>query len=107
LYDNIVQQSFVASATNLIGPTSKTWSSWYLFLNGGMGIERRFRIWAYYFYLGTSGGYRLSLLSRFRADYPTNNNAPISLSGFEWNVKMRLELWGNKMAGRLERRMKK
>jgi hypothetical protein len=92
LYDNISQQSFVASASNLSVPNRKTWTSFYLQFNAGAGIERRLRIGAHDFYLGASGGYRLSF-SRFTEDHPLSSTAPIQLSGFEWNIKLRFELW--------------
>jgi hypothetical protein len=95
LYDNVTQQSFASSAANLTSPISKTWSSFYIYLNAGMGIERKFRVRSYDFYIGLSGGYRLNY-SRFTEDnYPTyyNNSAPVRLSGLEWNFKIRFELW--------------
>jgi hypothetical protein len=104
LYDNIVRQSFAGSAATLAGPDSKTWSTWYLFLNAGVGIERKLRIWVYDFYVGASGGYRLNLLSRYKTDYPTNDNAPIGLSGFEWNIRIRFEIWDVKRLNRMDER---
>jgi hypothetical protein len=104
LYDNIVRQTFASSVSSLASPDSKTWSTTYLFFNGGMGIERRLRVWAYDFYLGTSGGYRLNLFSRYTADYPTNDNAPIRLSGFEWNIRIRFEIWDLKRLNRMDER---
>lgn len=92
LYDKISQQSFLASASNLTVPDRKTWMSFYIQVNAGVGIERRLRIGAYDFYLGASGGYRLAY-SRFTEDYPLSSTAPIKLSGFEWNIKLRFELW--------------
>ncbi|MFM7485851.1 MAG: hypothetical protein ACKO13_02910 [Cytophagales bacterium] len=92
LFDNIsLNPSFTSSAANLAYPNSKTWSSWYFFIAGGLGAERRLRFWIYDFYVGASGGYRLSA-SRFTEDYATNA-APVRLSGFEWNIKIRFEIW--------------
>ncbi|NOS56674.1 MAG: hypothetical protein HOP37_10525 [Cyclobacteriaceae bacterium] len=107
LYDNIVRQSFASSVATLASPDSKTWSTWYLFLNGGMGIERKFRVWVYDFYVGASGGYRLNLLSRYKTDYPTNDNAPLGLSGFEWNIRIRFEIWDTKRLERMGKRQPK
>lgn len=104
LYDNIVRQSFASSVATLASPDSKTWSTWYLFLNGGMGIERKFRVWVYDFYVGASGGYRFNFTSSYKADYPTNDNAPIGLSGFEWNIRIRFEIWDVKRLNRMDER---
>lgn len=89
LFDNIVQQSFAASAANLSVPNRKTWSSLYAYLGGGGGFEKKFRIGKFLFYMGATGGYRLNY-SRFTEGYPLNSQAPIRLSGFEWNLRMRL-----------------
>jgi hypothetical protein len=96
LYDSVVRQSFASSAANLTNPITKTWSSFYLFFNAGMGLERKLRIGMYDFYIGFSGGYRLSFSRFTENNYPTyyaTNSAPIRLSGLEWNFKIRVELW--------------
>ena len=93
LYDNISKQSFAASASNLSNPTSKTWSSGYLYFNCGLGVERKFKVGMYDFSVGLSGGYRLAL-SRFSENNPSYSEAaPIGLSGVEWNLKIRFEIW--------------
>ncbi len=93
LYDNLVKQSFVASAANLSSPTSKTWSSAYLYFNAGLGVERKFKVWIYDFSVGLSSGYRLTL-SKFSENNPSySEDAPIGLSGVEWNFRIRFEIW--------------
>lgn len=94
LYDNLVQQSFGNSIANLSNPASKTWSSFYLQFNGGLGIERRLRLGAYHFFVGATVGYRLTL-SRFNDGYPYpyRTTVPLQLSGLETQIKIRFELW--------------
>lgn len=91
LYDNLGQQSFANSVANLNTPTRKTWSSFYIQWNGGVGIERRVRVGANYFFFGATTGYRL-VLSRFTEDSPVGITAPLTISGLEWQIKTRFEI---------------
>ncbi len=96
VYGNLLQQSFSNSASNLTSPISKTWSSFYIYFNAGVGIERRLRIGGSDFYIGLSGGYRLTYSRFTENNYPTyysNNSAPVHLSGLEWNFRIRFERW--------------
>jgi hypothetical protein len=107
LYDNITRQSFATSVANFSGPTTKTWSSIYVYINTGMGIERKFRVWVYDFYVGVSGGYRLSTSNFFSGNYPPfyqSDRAPIKMSGFEWNFRLRFEIWDLKRLNRMDER---
>ena len=91
LYDNLVRQSFAASAASLSNPTSKTWATAYLSFNAGVGFERKFRIWMYDFSAGLSGGYRATLSTFIESNNFNLAPAPVSLSGFEFNFKIRVE----------------
>jgi hypothetical protein len=72
-----------------------------------MGIERKFRVWVYDFYVGVSGGYRLSTSNFFSGNYPPfyqSDRAPIKMSGFEWNFRLRFEIWDLKRLNRMDER---
>ncbi|MBY0434494.1 MAG: hypothetical protein K2U26_10325 [Cyclobacteriaceae bacterium] len=95
LVDNtFTQNSFASSISNLNSTNSKSLYSLSVFANLGGGVERRLRIGYYDFYVGLSGGYRVSTNSRFRELYQNYTDAPVvRLSGFEWNFRIRFEIW--------------
>lgn len=95
LYDNInTQTSFAASIANLNLPNNKSWTAHYVYLNAGVGFERKFRLGSLDFYAGLGGGYRLSTNAKFREAYQNYSDSPsVRLSGLEWNFRLRLEIW--------------
>lgn len=95
LYNNVnTQTSFALSIANLNLPAAKIWTDFYIYLNAGVGFERKFRVGSYDFYTGLGGGYRLSTNAKFREAYQNYSDSPsTSLSGLEWNFRMRFEMW--------------
>lgn len=95
LVDNTNSQpSFSTSIANLQTVSSKSFFASSVFLNAGAGFERRLRISFYDFYVGLSGGYRLSTDGRFREPYQSYQDSPsVQLSSFEWNFRVRFEIW--------------
>jgi hypothetical protein len=94
LFDNLNYQSFAASAANINTPVTKTWSSFSIKYELGVGFERKIRFWAFDFYTGFSGGYSFRDAAYFTDSYGSHKNkAPIGLDGWTLSWRLRFEIW--------------
>jgi hypothetical protein len=89
LNDSSNESSFIESVSNFSLSDSKSYSSKKPIFWGsmGLGFERRIKILSDYFYLGLNIGYKVTSST----DWGYNDAPRTNFSGFEYNVKGRIE----------------
>lgn len=95
LYEKVYTPPDFASAISpsVITHQEKKFNSAFLFLNAGMGIDRKFKFKEVDFYFGLGTGYRLSTPAGFSVKYQYDISSPNSrLSGIQYDFKLRFEI---------------
>jgi hypothetical protein len=95
LFERLNTPGNFAATLSPLTPTyaEKKLHSGSLFVNAGMGIDRKFKIHNTDFYMGVGLGYRLSTPGKFSEKYQYNVSTPKAiLSGFQYDFKLRFEL---------------